>query len=482
MLPMPATAKKLAAIILAAGEGQRLVSSLPKALHEIGGKPLLRHVLDAVAGLAADDVYVVVGRKAAQVREAIGSGVHWVTQEQRLGTGHAVAQALPLVDDAAIVLVLYADVPLVSTATLKACVAAAANGALALVTAHLDQPGALGRIKRDGDARIQGIVEFRDANPEERDIREINSGILALSAAPLRRLLRHVKPDNAQGEHYLTDVVGLARTQGIAVQGVAAADAEEVAGVNDRAQLAALERLFQRRQAQRLMDAGVTVADPARLDIRGTVSAGPDSFIDVNVVLKGRVRLAAGAQIGPGAVIKDANLGIDARIGPGVVMEDADLGDGVRVEAYTVIEGASIGDGCRLGPFARLRPGTELGAAAQVGNFVETKKARLGAGVKANHLAYLGDAEVGADSNIGAGAITCNYDGARKHRTEIGASVFVGSNATLVAPLVVKAGAYIAAGSTITAEVPEDALALGRGKQRNIAGWTRPYSRRKPGR
>ena len=471
---MSAPAKKLAVIILAAGEGRRLASSLPKALHEIGGKPMLRHVLDAAAGLGADDIYVVVGRKAAQVREAIGGGVCWVTQEQQLGTGHAVAQALPAVDDAATVLVLYADVPLVAAATLKACIAAAAEGALALVTAQLDEPAALGRIKRDGDGRIKGIVEFQDANPEERSIREINSGILALCAGALRRLLRQVKPDNAQGEYYLTDVVALARAQGIALQGVTVADAREVAGVNTRAELAALERLLQRRRAERLMATGVTLADPARLDIRGEVSAGADSFIDVNAVLKGRVRLGAGVQIGPGAVIEDADLGAGVWIGPGVVIADANLGDQVRGDAYPGIDGENIGAGCRLGPFARLRPGTELGAAAQVGNFVETKKARLGAGVKASHLAYLGDAEVGAGSNIGAGAITCNYDGVRKHRTEIGANVFVGSNATLVAPLVVQAGAYIAAGSTITSAVPQDMLAVGRGRQRNIASWKRP--------
>lgn len=442
-----------------------MASTLPKALHEIGGKPMLGHVLDAAAGLQADDVYVVVGRKAAQVRKAIGDGVRWVIQEQRLGTGHAVAQALPSVDDAAVVLVLCADVPLVSAATLKACVAAAANGALALVTVRLDQPGALGRVKRDGEGRIEGVVEFQDASPKECAIREINSGILALSAAPLRRLLRQVKADNAQGEYYLPAVVALARAQGIAVQGVAAADAEEVAGVNDRAELAASERVFQRRQAQRLMDAGVTLADPARLDIRGAVTVGADCFIDVNVVLKGRVRLGAGVQIGPGAVIQDANLG-----------------DGVRVEAYTVIEGANIGDNCRLGPFARLRPGTDLGVDAHVGNFIETKKARLGPGVKAGHVAYLADIDIAADSNVGAGAITANYDGVDKHHTEVGTNAFVGSNATLVAPVVVQAGAYIAAGSTITGEVPKDALAVARGKQRNIDGWTRPGHGRKPGR
>ena len=457
---MPAPAK-LAVIILAAGEGRRLASRLPKALHEIGGKPLLRHVLDTVERLAADDVFVVVGHKAEQVQKAIGNAAHCVVQERRLGTGHAVAKVLPAVDDAAVALVLYADVPLVSAATLKACVTAAAKGALALVTAQVEEPAALGRIKRSADAHIERIVEFKDASAEERNIREINAGILALSAGALRRLLSQVKRDNAQGEYYLTDVVAFAHGQGIAVQGVSAASAEEVAGVNDRAQLAALERVFQRRQAQRLMDAGVTLADPARLDIRGEVSAEADCFIDVNVVLQGRVRLGAGVQIGPGAVI-----------------EDADLGAGVRVEAYTVIQGANIGAGCRLGPFARLRPGTELGAEAKVGNFVETKNARLGAGVKAGHLAYLGDAEVGAGSNIGAGAITCNYDGVDKYRTEIGADVFVGSNATLVAPLVVEAGAYIAAGSTITSKVPTDALAVGRGRQRNIAAWRRPDRRR----
>ena len=432
-------------------------SARPKALHRIGGRTLLDHVISTAAGLKPDEVLVVIGHGAEQIQASTESAVQWVVQSERLGTGHAVAQALPLLDDAAVALVLCADVPLVGRATLQACADAAGEGALALVTAEVDDPAALGRVKRGGDGRIERIVEFNDADEGERAIPEVNAGLMALPVATLRRLLAQVTPDNAQGEHYLTDLVALAVADGMPVEGVRTASADEILGVNDRAQLAKAERIFQRREAQRLMAAGVTLADPARLDVRGEVTAGQDGFIDANVVLQGRVTLGARVHLGPGAVI-----------------EDAEIGDDVRIEAYTVIEGARIGARCRIGPFARLRPGTELAEQARVGNFVETKNARLGRGVKASHLAYLGDADIGAASNIGAGAVTCNYDGADKHRTEIGDDVFIGTNATLVAPLTIKPGAFIAAGSTITKQVGEKELAVGRGRQRNIGGWTRP--------
>ena len=453
--------KGFAVIILAAGEGRRMASNRPKALHEVGGKALLHHVIDTAQRLRPKQVVVVVGQGGEQVRAATGQAVAWVRQDQQLGTGHAVVQALPLLSDDSLALILCADVPLIGETTLTAALAAAASGALALVTVEVEDAAALGRIKRDAQGRIERIVEFKDATAAERAIKEINAGILAAPAKVLRRLLASVQPDNAQGEYYLTDVVELAVAEGIAVQGVCAEDAAEVLGVNDRAQLAVLERAFQWRQAQRLMACGATLADPARLDVRGEVGVGRDCFIDVNVVLKGQVRLGERVHLGPGAVI-----------------EDADLGDDVRVEAYTLIEGARIGARCRLGPFARLRPGTELAEEVKVGNFVETKNARLGRGVKASHLAYLGDASVGAASNIGAGTVTCNYDGVDKHRTEIGEDVFVGTNATLVAPLVIESGAFIAAGSTITAQVPQDQLAVGRGRQRNITGWKRPSTRK----
>ena len=454
-------AQPLAVIILAAGEGRRMGSEAPKALQQLGGKALLHHLIGTAERLRPSGIFVVVGHGAEQVQAATPHAVTWVRQEEQLGTGHAVVQALPLLEDAGLALVLYADVPLVAEGTLNACVAAAAEGNLALVTAEVEDAAALGRVKRAANGRIERIAEFQDASPEERAIREINAGIMAAPVGVLRRLLAQVKANNAQGEHYLTDVVALAVAAGVSVQGVRAESAAEVLGANDRAQMAKLERAFQEREAQRLMAAGTALADPARLDVRGEVAVGKDCFIDVNVVLQGRVC-----------------LGDRVRLGPGVIVEDADIGDDVRIEAYTVVEGARIGARCRLGPFARLRSGTELGQEAKVGNFVETKNARLGRGVKASHLAYLGDAAVGDGSNIGAGAVTCNYDGVDKHRTDIGEDVFIGTNATLVAPLVIESGAFIAAGSTVTDQVPEAQLAVGRGRQRNIAGWTRP-SRRK---
>ncbi len=433
-----------------------MASALPKALHQIGGRTLLDHVVSTAQELGPDNVLVVIGHGAEAVRASTANAVQWVVQSEQLGTGHAVAQALPLVDEAAVALVLCADVPLVCPATLQACVDAARDGALALVTAELDDPAALGRIVRGGDGRIERIVEFKDAGERERAIPEVNAGLMALPAATLRRLLTQVTADNAQGEYYLTDLVALAIAEGTPVEGIAAS-AEEIFGINDREQLAEAERIFQRREAQRLMATGATLADPARLDVRGNVTVGQDSFIDANVVLQGRVTLGERVHLGPGAVI-----------------EDAEIGDDAHVEAYTVIEGARIGARCRIGPFARLRPGTELGEEAKVGNFVETKNARLGRGVKASHLAYLGDADIGPASNIGAGAVTCNYDGADKHRTEIGDDVFIGTNATLVAPLTIEPGAFIAAGSTITKQVRKKELAVGRARQRNIPGWKRP--------
>lgn len=457
----------LEVIVLAAGQGKRMRSRLPKVLHPLAGRPMLGHVLDRVAELAPRRVHVVVGHGADEVRaafaaEAVSLRITWVHQAEQRGTGHAVAQALPGVSDGAQVLVLYGDVPLIGTETLHRCVNAAAEAGLSIVTAHFDDPAELGRIVRDGAGAITGIVEHRDADAAQRRIREINSGILATSAAKLRKYLDSVSPANEQGEFYLTDVVALAVADGLAVAGVAAAEPDEVRGVNDRCQLAELERAYQRRQVRALMMAGVSVADPERLDIRGRVQAAEDVFIDVNVVLEGTVTLGRNVQIGPGAVIRDAVLD-----------------DGVVVHAHTVIDGAQVGADCQVGPFARLRPGTRLGAGARIGNFVETKKAELGPGSKANHLAYLGDATLGADCNVGAGTITCNYDGVDKHPTEIGDRVFVGTNSTLVAPLTIASDAFVAAGSTVTSKVGPGELAVGRGRQRNIRGWTRPDRRKR---
>lgn len=452
---------KLVTIVLAAGQGTRMRSALPKVLQRLAGRTLLEHVLGTVARLQVSETIVVVGYGADRVQAETDAEVRWVRQTERLGTGHAVSQAVPLLDDDAVALVLYGDVPLVAEATLRECAAAAGGGGLAVVTAEVDEPAELGRIRRSGGGEIEGIVEFRDASPDERAIREINTGILALQAGKLRELLARVEPRNAQGEYYLTDIVGLAVERGISVTGVGVADAVEAMGVNDRVQLAALERIYQGREARRLLLGGVGMADPSRVDIRGEVSAGEDCFIDANVVLSGRVELGSGV-----------------RLGAGVVIEDSILGDDVVVEPHTVVQGAVVAARCRLGPFARIRPGTELGEEVKLGNFVETKKARLGRGTKAGHLAYLGDAELGENCNVGAGAVTCNYDGERKHRTVIGDDVFVGTNSSLVAPLVAESGAFIAAGSTITAKVGRGELAVERSKQRNISGWKRPGRRK----
>jgi bifunctional UDP-N-acetylglucosamine pyrophosphorylase/glucosamine-1-phosphate N-acetyltransferase len=454
-------------IVLAAGQGTRMNSKLPKMLHPLAGRPLLAHVLDSAVELDPQRVHVVVGHRSDQVVETIqathpGLEVNWVEQTEQLGTGHAVQQALPAVADDATVLVVFGDVPLITAQTLSACVDRARQGGLALVTADFSDPAQLGRIMRDAAGAITAIVEFKDASAEERAVCEINSGILAAAPGTLQSLLPQVRPHNAQGEFYLTDVVALAVASNVPVHGLKAGCAEEVAGVNDRVQLAELERHYQNDRAKELMRAGVTIADPARLDIRGDVSAGVDCYIDVNVVLEGRVVLGERVVLGPGAVICDT-----------------ELGDGVHVQAHTVIEGALVAPGCILGPFARIRPGTELGAGVKIGNFVETKKAILGAGAKANHLTYLGDATVGERTNVGAGTVTCNYDGIDKHQTTIGEGVFVGTNSTLVAPLTIEDEAYIGAGSTITSKVGKGDLAVGRGRQRNLQGWVRP-DKRKP--
>lgn len=462
----------LEVIVLAAGQGTRMRSAHAKVLHTLAGRPLLQHVLDTVSRLQPRQIHVVVGHQADAVRAVIGDNnigdnnigdnvpVRWVTQEHQQGTGHAVGQALPAIDDDATVLVVYGDVPLVSAATLERCVALGSQGKLGLITAEFADPAELGRIIRDEGGVIQAIVEFADASDAERQINEIYSGILALSSATLKQLLPRLQSSNAQREVYLTDLVALAVQDHVVVEGQVADSMQEVMGVNDRSQLAELERHYQSREALRLMQQGVTLADPARLDIRGDLSAGEDCFIDINVVFEGCVRLGRGVSIGPGVVIKDT-----------------ELGDGVRVEAHTVIEGASVASGCTLGPFARIRPGTELGEDVKIGNFVETKKAKIGRGTKASHLTYLGDATLGEDCNVGAGTVTCNYDGVAKHRTIIGDKVFVGTNSTLVAPLEIGSGSYVAAGSTITTKVGTRELAVGRGRQRNIEGWTRPADR-----
>ncbi|HEX4871671.1 MAG TPA: bifunctional UDP-N-acetylglucosamine diphosphorylase/glucosamine-1-phosphate N-acetyltransferase GlmU [Nevskiaceae bacterium] len=452
------------AVILAAGKGTRMRSQRPKVLHEVAGRPMLAHVIDAAQAAGVQQAHVVVGHGADQVRQwahAAGLALTFAEQREQLGTAHAVAQALPGIPDQARVWVLYGDVPLVDARTLEALARTPADG-VALVTARLTQPRGYGRILRDAAGQVVGIVEENDASPEQRALTEINTGILAAPAGRLRQWLARVRNDNAKGEYYLTDVIGLAVAEGVAVQAVLAAEAQDLEGVNDRAQLARAERRYQQRQAQTLLDAGLTLADPARFDLRGELRHGQDVFIDVGVVLEGRVVLGDGVRIGPYAQLRDVVLG-----------------ERCEVLAHSVLEGVRAGTAVRVGPFARLRPGTELADEVHIGNFVEVKQARLGTGTKAGHLAYLGDAVIGAEVNVSAGVITCNYDGANKHLTTIGDGAFIGSDSQLVAPVTVGARAFIAAGSTITREAPADQLTIARHRgQTSLAGWKRPTKKR----
>jgi bifunctional UDP-N-acetylglucosamine pyrophosphorylase/glucosamine-1-phosphate N-acetyltransferase len=448
----------LSVVILAAGQGTRMRSDLPKVLQPLAGRPLLAHVLDTARTLRPAAVHVVYGHGGERVPEALtDTGVDWVCQAEQLGTGHAVAQALPGIADDDVVLVLYGDVPLVEAGTLEALVAEATGGRLALLTVALDDPAGYGRIVRGDDGRVREIVEEKDADAATRAIDEVNTGILACGAGALRGWLDRVGNDNSQGEYYLTDVVGLAVADGVEVAATAAPTAVEVLGVNNRGQLAALERHYQRAQAERLMTEGVTLADPARFDLRGRVEVGRDVFIDVGAVLEGTVVLGDRARIGANCVLRDAVIGADSVI-----------------EAHSIVEAAEVGRGCSVGPFARLRPQTRLGDGGRIGNFVETKKATIGPGSKVNPLSYVGDAEVGAGVNIGAGTITCNYDGQAKHLTRIEDGVFIGSDTQLVAPVTVGAGATVGAGTTVTRDVPAESLAVSRAPQRTVAGWRRP--------
>ncbi|MCW3147746.1 bifunctional UDP-N-acetylglucosamine diphosphorylase/glucosamine-1-phosphate N-acetyltransferase GlmU [Stutzerimonas stutzeri] len=444
-------------VILAAGQGTRMRSSLPKVLHPVAGKSMLGHVIDTARALKPRSIQVVIGHGAEQVRERLaGSDLNFVVQAEQLGTGHAVAQALPNLS-AERVLILYGDVPLIEAQTLQRLLAKVAAQQLALLTVELADPTGYGRIVRDTDGSVRAIVEHKDASAEQRAIREGNTGILAVPGARLGEWLGRLSNSNAQGEYYLTDVIAMAVADGLQIATERAQDALEVQGANDRIQLAELERHYQQRAARRLMAEGVTLRDPARFDLRGQVSIGRDVLIDVNVVLEGKVIIEDEVQIGPNCVIKDSTLRC-----------------GAIVKANSHLDGTEVGEGADCGPFARLRPGSVLGAKAHVGNFVELKNATLGDGAKAGHLSYLGDAEIGARTNIGAGTITCNYDGANKFKTVMGEDVFIGSNSSLVAPLNLGDGATTGAGSTITEDVPAHTLGLGRGRQRNIEGWQRP--------
>lgn len=445
-------------VILAAGQGTRMRSKLPKVLHPVAGKPMLGHVIDCARSLSPTRIHVVIGHGAELVRERLAAeDIHWVLQTEQLGTGHAVAQALPGTEGADQVLVLYGDVPLLRVDTLQQLSSQAGAQALGMLTVTMADPTGYGRIVRDAAGQVQAIVEQKDASAEQLAICEGNTGIMALPGKHAARWLGSLSNQNAQGEYYLTDVVAMAVSEQIPVEVAHAVDEYEVLGANNRAQLAVLEAEYRRRQAERLMTEGVSLADPARIDVRGDVRVGRDISIDINVVLEGRV------------VIED-----DVIIEPNCVLRDCHIGAGSHIKAFSHIDGAELASGCDVGPYARLRPGTRLQAGAKIGNFVETKKADIGAGAKVNHLSYIGDAVVGPDVNIGAGTITCNYDGVNKHLTTIEEGAFIGTNTALVAPVTIGARATTAAGSTITTNVPADTLAVSRARQRNIDGWKRP--------
>ena len=449
-------------VVLAAGKGTRMRSNMAKVLHKLSGRSLITHVMSTAAQLSPRHIAVVVGHQAQDVMTHLGEGPVWVEQAEQLGTGHAVKLAMKSLASDGVTLILYGDVPLVSLDALKRCVSAANAGEVGLITANFSDPAELGRIIRDENGNITAITEYKDASEAERQICEINSGIMAVPSQKLNEWLARIEPNNTQGEYYLTDIIAMAAGEGVSIRGVLTTSPEEVTGVNDRAQLAELERVNQRWLAERLMRNGVTIADPTRLDIRGELKTGQDCFIDINAVFEGNV-----------------TIGDDVTIGPGVVIKNSQLGNGVQVHAHTVIEGASIANDCSVGPFARIRPGTRMDDGVKIGNFVETKQTHLGAGSKAGHLTYLGDATLGENCNVGAGTVTCNYDGIDKHSTDIGNNVFVGTNSTLIAPIQIEDNAFIAAGTTVTTKVSSGDLAVGRAKQRNISGWVRPGKRSK---
>jgi len=448
-------------VILAAGKGTRMNSDCPKVLHALGGKPMLAHVLDTASSLENSALHVVIGYGSEQVVQYFSDRqlISWVTQKQQLGTGHAVAQAIPGIEanSDTIVLVLCGDVPLIKKETIEELTQNTSPNALALLTLITETPQGLGRILRDEQDNVIAIVEEKDANDQQRAIPEINSGIMAMPAVKLQEWLENLENNNSQGEFYLTDVIAMAVNDGCEIYTKVITDEFEVQGVNDKKQLARLERHYQMMNVDRLLVSGVSMMDPARVDIRGNVECGRDVTIDINVIFEGAVSIGDGVVVGPNVVIKNAVIG-----------------NNTTILANTHIEDSEVGPECSVGPFARLRPGTRLDEGVKVGNFVEIKNSILGKGSKANHFSYIGDAELGEGVNVGAGTIFCNYDGAYKHRSVIGDNVFIGSNSTLVSPVNISAGAFVAAGSTINSDVPENELAIGRGKQRNISGWKRP--------
>jgi len=453
----------LSIVILAAGQGTRMKSGLPKVLHPLATKPLLEHVIDTAKTIRPQKIIVVYGHGGNLVKDKLShTGVQWVEQAQQLGTGHAVDQAIPLIDAGDTVLVLYGDVPLTKSETLENLIGKVSKTSMGLLTVKLDNPAGYGRIVRNAKGDVERIVEQKDANADQLKINEVNTGLLAVSGAKLQDWLKRLENKNAQGEYYLTDIIAMAVSENIKVETVQAANESEVMGVNDKRQLAELERKFQREQADKLMIAGVTLADPDRIDIRGNITTGKDVSIDINVILQGKVEIGNNVSIGPNNVIRDTKIG-----------------DNVQIQANCVIEESIIGNDSRIGPFARVRPESRLAENTHIGNFVEIKKSDVGVGSKVNHLSYIGDSVIGKDVNIGAGTITCNYDGANKHQTVIGDNVFIGSDTQLVAPVKVGDGATIAAGTTITKDVPAGELAISRTPQSTRKGWKRPTKNRK---
>lgn len=437
-------------------------SSLPKVLHKLANMSLLEHVVNVARIVSPDDIHVVIGHGSERVRDALSrhEALNWIEQAEQLGTGHAVQQAMPSINKQNIVLVLYGDVPLIKQETLTSLLEIVDENSLALLTVELEDPSGYGRIVRNNDGQVIRIVEHKDASDSELNICEINTGILAVKAAHLYQWLDKLDNKNIQGEYYLTDIIGLAAEDGLKISTASPQTEIEILGVNDKQQLSILEREYQRQQAERLMKEGVTLMDPKRFDVRGQVIAGDDVVIDINVIFEGDVQLGNRVQIGPNTIIKNTQIG-----------------DDVIIQANCVIEDAIIGQQSRIGPFARIRPDTELAEAVHIGNFVEIKKSEIGKGSKINHLSYIGDTQIGSKVNVGAGTITCNYDGANKHRTIIGDNVFIGSDTQLVAPVSIENGATIGAGSTITRDAPKDELTLSRSEQKTRKGWKRPVKK-----
>jgi bifunctional UDP-N-acetylglucosamine pyrophosphorylase/glucosamine-1-phosphate N-acetyltransferase len=456
--PAAPPAAPLSIVILAAGQGKRMLSDVPKVLQPLAGTPMLAHVLDLAANLAPTCIHVVYGHGGERVRELFNNEqLHWTLQSEQLGTGDALRQAMPDIPDAHQVLVLYGDVPLLLADTLRGLLAHSGKNSVALLTARLTDASGYGRVVRDARGKLRRIVEECDANAKQRQIHEVSTGVMVASAKLLKAWLARLKPRNAQHEYYLTDIVGMAVQQKLRIATVEASDGAQVQGVNDKLQLALAEGEYRRRRARELMGQGVTLIDPARIDVRGSITVGRDVLLDVNVVLEGPVVLADGVRIGPNCVLK--NVAVGAR---------------TALYANCVLQDAQIGSDCQIGPFTRMRPKVRIADGVHLGNFVEIKNSEIGAGSKVNHLSYVGDSQVGSAVNVGAGSITCNYDGANKWRTEIGDGAFIGSGAMLVAPVKIGNGATIGAGSTITQDAPADKLTLARSRQVTLEQWQRP--------